>query len=467
MMPRLDPQALADWTGGRWSVWPEAPIRGATHTTRELAPGALFVALAGARADGHDFVEEAFARGAAAALVRRGWTPPPGRPCLVVADPLAALQAAGRGQRDSGDWRIVGVTGSAGKSTVKEMAACLLERLGPTARTRGNFNNAIGLPLSLLGLEPGRHRFGVFELGSNHPGEIAALAAALRPDWGIVTNVGPVHVEAFGDVAGVVREKRALLEALPRDGLAVLNRDTAGYAELAAAAPARRRTASVGAGPADLVLEAAAAEGNGQRLRLREGRTIHVVRLSQPGRHHAMNAMLAALAAREGGLGWAAIDEALAGFEPMAMRWQRREVGGVLVINDAYNANPLSMEAALRTFSELSTNGAKWLVLGEMRELGEAGPALHADLGRRVAEGRWAGLVAVGALAAAMADAAGAAGFPADRMARVPDAAAAASVLRRWVRRGDAVLIKASRGLALEQVAEALAASGPFPEARS
>ncbi len=459
MKPVFQPADLAAWCGGRWTCPPTAPIRGATNSTNRVEPGDLFVALKGETADGHAFVTSAFQKGAAAALVRRDWDAPSGLPCLAVDDPLAALQAVARVHRLAGDWTIIGVTGSAGKSTVKEMTAALLQRRWPTARTLGNYNNAIGLPLSLLTLAPGFHRFGVFETGSNHPGEIAALAEVLRPEWGIVTNVGPVHVEHFKSLEGVAREKRVLLEALPRDGVAVLNRDTPCFDLLAGAAPRRLRTASLGAFEADLVAESVTGAGDGQRVRIREKDAVHEVRLSLPGRHHALNAMLAALVAREWGLSWAEIDTALAGFEPLAMRWQVVEANGIRVINDAYNANPLNMAAALQTFREMACPGRKWLVLGEMRELGERGAALHAEVGRTVAEGGvWAGLVAVGGLTAPLVEAARAAGFPADRIVCVPDAAAAVPALRERLKKGDAVLLKASRGVGLERVAQGLGA---------
>lgn len=456
MKPLFDPLQMAAWCGGRWTALPAEPVRGASNDTRSLGKGDLFVALAGGQSDGHDFVAKAFEKGAAAALVRAGWAAPAGRACLAVPDPLAALQALARAHRLASGCRIVGVTGSAGKSTVKEMTAELLASRWPTARTLGNWNNAIGLPLSLLTLAPGHHRFGVFEAGTNHPGEIAALAEILRPDWALVTNVGPVHVEFFKDLEGVAREKRALLECLPRDGLAFIARDTPCFDRLFAAAPCPVRTASLLDPEADLKGEVLGDDGDRQRIRVVEKGQPHDVRLSVPGVHNALNAVLACLAAREAGLEWEAIDAVLSAFRPMRMRWQVHEAGGITIINDAYNANPLSMAAALRTFRSTRCEGRKWLVLGEMRELGDLAESAHDAIGESVADGPWEGLVAVGRLAARMADRACAAGFPADRVERVADAEAAAAAVRPRLRPGDAVLIKASRGVRLERVAEAL-----------
>ncbi len=459
MKPCFEPERLAAWSGGRWTCLPSAPLQGASNDTRTIGPGDLFVALVGEHGDGHDYVEKAFEKGATAALVRAGWEAPPGFPCLAVPDPLAALQAMALAHRQSAGCRIVGVTGSAGKSTVKEMTAALLGSRWPTARTLGNWNNAIGLPLSLLTLVPGHHRFGVFEAGSNHPGEIAALCDMLRPEWGVITNVGPVHIEFFKDLEGVVSEKQVLFERLPREGVAVLNRDTPGFERLRRAAPCRLLTASLTDPQADLMAEALDDEGEGrQRIRVRERGHVHTIRLSVPGRHNASNALLASLVAREAGLSWDEVDAVLAEFQPMSMRWQVHVVSGITIINDAYNANPLSMEAALRTFQSTCCEGRKWLVLGEMRELGGLADSAHEAVGEAVADGPWAGLVAVGPLAARIAAQACAKGFPADRVECVSDAAAASDAIRNRLQVGDAVLIKASRGVRLERVAQALGA---------
>jgi UDP-N-acetylmuramoyl-tripeptide--D-alanyl-D-alanine ligase len=462
MRPVLDPLWMAAVTGGTWTRLPAAPVRAASHDTRLTGPGDLFVALAGEKADGHAYVARAFEQGAAAALVKTGWAAPAGAACLAVPDPLAALQTLAAAHRHASDWRIVGITGSAGKSTVKEMTACLLESRWPTARTRGNWNNNIGLPLSLLTLAPGHHRCGVFETGTNHPGEIAALAALLKPDWGVVTNVGPVHVEFFKSVEGVAREKAALLESLPPGGLAVISRDTLGFDRLAKAAPCRLLTASLADPAADLFAEAGDDPGGeSQALRVRErGGGLEPLRLPVPGRHNALNALLACLVAREAGLDWDGIRAAFAGYRPMRMRWQAREANGILVINDAYNANPLSMAAALQTFRNTPCAGRKWLVLGEMRELGELSESAHAGVGEAVADGPWHGLVVVGEKAAPVADRACALGFPGGAVTRAPDAEAAAVALKSLLRPGDAVLLKASRGVRLETVAKALGAGG-------
>lgn len=459
MKPVLDPVRLAEWSGGRWTRIPSEPIRAASYDTRLIGKGDLFAALTGEKTDGHAFVTQAFEKGAAAALVRADWAAPAGFPCLAVPDPLAALQTIAARHRDASDWRIIGITGSAGKSTVKEMTADLLESRWPTARTLGNWNNAIGLPLSLLTLAPGWHRCGVFEAGTNHPGEIAALCGVLRPEWGMITNVGPVHVEFLKSLDGVAREKGALLESLPASGLAFVNRDTPCFDKLVAMSPCRVRTASLSDPSADLSTESIReTQGVDQLIRVREGRTCHEFRLSVQGRHNAINALLASLVGREMGLSWPEIDAVLAQFKPMAMRWHVQSAAGVMVINDAYNANPLSMAAALQTFRSTRCDGRRWLVLGDMRELGDHAESAHAAVGEAVADGPWSGLVAVGPLSAGMAECAVRRGFSKEAVVCVADAEAAAAVIRGWVKPGDAVLIKASRGVRLERVAAALGA---------
>ena len=231
---------LAAWTGGRWTRTPAAAVRSVRHDSSEAGPGVLFLALRGANTDGHRYVDHAFARGAAGAVVEEAFAAgrPDAGPLLVVGDTRRALGDLARGHRARMTGRVVGVTGSVGKTTVKDMAAAVLAAAGPVARTRGNFNNDIGLPLSLLDADPAAAH-GVFEIGMNHPGELAALCALLRPAWGLMARVGPVHLEFFADEAAIAGEKATLLRALPADGLAVLAADEPWLGLFRAAAPCR------------------------------------------------------------------------------------------------------------------------------------------------------------------------------------------------------------------------------------
>ena len=455
---RFDSARFAAWTGGAWDGPPPAGLDAVSQNGRSVPAGGLYVAIQGEKHDGHAFVAQAQSAGAAAALVRRDWPRPDGvsLPLLRVADTRRALAAAAAAWRRASGAFVVGLTGSAGKTTTKEFAAAMLAAAGPTPATAGNLNNDIGLPLSLLAMPAGT-RFGVFEAGSNHPGEIAALAAVLQPDAAIVTLVGPVHIEFFGTEEAIADEKADLLRAVPPQGFCVLARDSRHFDYLRRQARARvvtvalgdgdnadfcGRVADVNAGDVDVAEPAA-----GTTLRLHTG---------LPGAHNAANLLLAAAAARTLGASWAQIEAGLARVRLPPMRWQRSEGRGVAVINDAYNANTPGMVAALDTFAAAPAPGRRVLVLGEMRELGAHAEALHSAVGRRVPGGPWQALVAVGPAARWIADEAVAGGFPAAAVRAYADAASAAADAAAWSRPGDTILLKASRGVGLEAVAGAL-----------
>ncbi|MFN2352086.1 MAG: UDP-N-acetylmuramoyl-tripeptide--D-alanyl-D-alanine ligase [Kiritimatiellia bacterium] len=449
-MIKLNPQELAQACGGCWLPAPPPVIRGVTIDTRSLQPGMLFMALRGDRRDGHDFVRQALAAGAAGVALEAhhplSRQDVPG-PILVVPDTRRALREMAAAVRRSSSACFVGITGSAGKTTVKEMTADVLAVRCPIGRTRGNWNNDLGLPLSLLNM-PSNVRAGVFEVGINHPGEMDQLCGILAPDWGVITCIGPVHIEFFGKEEAIAREKSRLLRALPANGLSIFRADDRWASLLRAAAPGRVMTVALDAAAgADLCAEYGA-EG-GVFIRERGGGR-QGLQPPLPGRHNLVNLLLAAAAGRAWGLSWAEIIGALEGYRGQPMRWERRCCRGVLFVNDAYNANPLSMREALITFAGL-TQPDKWLVLGDMLELGPAAAALHAELGRQVAGYPWRGVILVGPLAALVAEAAVPLGMPAERFYLCPDAAAAAEIMERELRPGDCVLLKGSRGVGLER----------------
>jgi len=451
--PRLVPATLARWAGGAWEPHSPSAVCAISNDTRGLEAGHLYVALSGERFDGHTFVDEAARRGAAGAIVRADWprSTAPAFPLLRVADPLAALGAmAAAYRRDLGP-RCIGVTGSAGKTTVKEWTAGVAATRYVTARTRGNWNNHVGLPLSLLRM-PGNTQVGVFELGTNHPGEIAHLASILQPDWGIVTNVAAAHIEHFGSVAAIANEKADLLRALPADGLAFVCVDDAHATLLREASRAPVVTVSV-RGAADYTV--APREAGARTITVIETASGERLQCTLPaaGVFPAINALFAVAVGRCLGLDRTTLEGALAMDMTLPLRWQREEVEGVLVVNDAYNANPLSMREALKTFHEEPVTGGRWLVLGGMLELGAHADDEHVALGRAVAEyGDWAGLIAVGGLGDCIGRGADAAGFPAARIHCCCEASDAARLLAARTRPGDGVLLKASRGIRLEDV---------------
>ena len=451
-MPCFSAKELAAWSGGAWEPAEPSFLEGVSNDTRTLKPFNLYVALKGPRFDGHAFVEQAFRGGAAGALVdaSAGLQARPDRPLLRVADTAGALRRIAAAYRLKLAPRIIAVTGSAGKSTVKEMIARALATAMPTAKTKGNWNNDIGLPLSLLSMEEGV-RAGVFELGMSHPGEVAPLCEILKPSTAVVTNVGPVHIEFFDSVESIAREKAQLLACLPPDGMAVLNRDGGGFDILREATPARVLSVSL-TREADyrcvrrdeqrneaFIVETA----TGDRMTLR---------MPQPGAHNVSNALLATAAARHHGVGWEAIRQALESYAGLPMRWQEVDVAGIRVINDAYNANPLSMAAVIEAFDEQDAPGRKWLVLAGMLELGRLTETEHRRVGTLVARGDWAGLITVGPLGSHVADGAADAGMQADRIFRCGDKREAATVVLNKVAPGDALFLKASRGIGLEEI---------------
>jgi UDP-N-acetylmuramoyl-tripeptide--D-alanyl-D-alanine ligase len=455
-MPSFLAKDLSAWSGGTWAGGAPPPIRGICADTRTLRAGELYVALRGPNFDGHTFIEEAFLRGAAAVMAEAA-AKSVREPVLRVPCTRAALAALAAGYRRTLDARLIGVTGSVGKTTVKEMTADLLASAAPTARTRGNWNNDIGLPLSLLAIEPS-DRYGVLEVGSNHPGEIAALCECLRPQWGIITAIGPGHLEFFGSVEAIAREKAALLKSLPAAGLAFLSRDDAWFDGLLAASPCEVVTVSLDA-EADYRARPDPAEGSRFVVEERTTGQRAEMKVPLPGRYMVANALWAVAVGRRCGLSWEAIRESLDRYRPLPMRWSRVVLCGVEFVNDAYNANPVSMHAALEAFAKMGVAGRRWLVLGGMLELGAAECELHRQLGRAVVAGPWAGLLHVGPRGAWIAEGARDGGMSADRLFDCPDTTSAAGLLKKLARPGDAVLLKASRTEGLEKVQEAYVAS--------
>jgi UDP-N-acetylmuramoyl-tripeptide--D-alanyl-D-alanine ligase len=461
MIPSFDVDELARWSGGQWVSRPSRPLSAVVHDTRQVVPGALFVAILGARFDGHAFIGEAAQKGAGAALVSRdrcGEFASLNIPLLLVEDPACALRDIATGYRLKLGLPVIGVTGSTGKTTVKEMIARLLESAMPTARTKGNWNNEIGLPLSILAI-PSESRAAVLELGISHPGEMAPLCGIARPDWGVITNVGPVHLEFFQSVEAIAREKGELFRSLPAGGTAVLSLDEPCFKLLHGLAPCRVVTTSLDPqSDADYVLVRASRQGGECVVADRIDAGTYSFRLPLPGAHNRHNALLAIAVARGFGVTWDGIAAACEGLVAPPMRWECRDIGGFIIINDAYNANPVSMQASLRTFREWEGASRKWLALGDMLELGPGEIEAHRDIGRALADGPWAGLVTVGVLGARMAEGALAAGMSAELVQACGTVSEAAEYLKERMAKGDALLIKASRGKRLEDIIPGLLA---------
>ncbi len=440
---------------------PDALIATISTDSRRLPPGALFWALKGERFDGAAFVADALAAGASGAVVAADSLPDPalwrGRDVAILAveDPLRALQDAAAVHRSRFAIPVVAVTGSNGKTTTKEMVAAVLARRGGVLKTQGNFNNYIGVPLTLFGLSPAHHA-AVVELGVNHHGEMTRLCEIARPTVGVITNIGHAHLEGFGGIEGVARAKGELFASLPNDGLALINADDP--RAVALRKDLRCESLTFGLRQADVqgrVVEELTRAGMRVEIRY-EGSTVQCF-IPVVGRHNASNAVAAAAAAISLGVDIETVRGGLESFRPALMRSELVTTpAGIDVFNDAYNANPSSMTRALETVARLRGAGRVWAVLGEMRELGETSEALHREVGRAAARAALDGLVAVGQAARWIADEAVKAGMPARAIAWVETADQALPVIAAWTGPGDLVLVKGSRRVGLECVAQGL-----------
>lgn len=430
--------------------------------SRAVVPGALFVALRGERADGHDFTAAAVAAGAAGVLAQRPLDDP-ALPAVIVDDAVAALgRLAGGVLARLPQVTVVGVTGSAGKTSTKDLIAQVLRRHGPTVAAEGSFNNEIGHPLTVLRAdEQTRHL--VLEMGARGIGHVAYLCRVAPPRIGVVLNVGSAHLGEFGDREAIARAKGELVEALPADGAAVLNADDPLVRAMAARTAAEvltfGRAADADVRAADETLDARGRP----RFTLVTPRGSAPVELRLHGRHAVGNALAAAAVALRAGMAVEAIARALSQAAPLS-RW-RMEVterpDGVTVVNDAYNANPESMRAALEAVAHMAraAGGRAFAALGEMAELGARSVAEHEKIGQHVARNGYAGLVAVGEAAAPLLDGARQAGSWTGECVQVDDVGAAVTALSERLRPRDVVLVKGSRVAGMERVAQGLLAS--------
>jgi UDP-N-acetylmuramoyl-tripeptide--D-alanyl-D-alanine ligase len=456
--PRFTPEELAAATGGRWIGTPPAAVEGVSTDTRTIAPGSLFVALRGERFDAHEFLGEARGRGASAAIVAEARAGDPADlPRLAVADTLSALGAVARHHRRRFRIPVVAVTGSNGKTTTREMIAAILATRGGVLKTEGNLNNEVGVPLTLFGLGTA-HQSAVIELGMNHPGEIARLAAIALPQVGVVTLAAPAHLEGLGTVEAVADAKAELYAGLPEGGIAIANADDPRMLRRAQASGRRMMTFSAAKGRRGdvVVLEIVSQGADGLRFVLGIGnREVQVHIPGLVGAHNAANAAGAAAAAIALGCTDREIVQGLAAVRPVGRRLRlERLASGVQLVDDCYNANPASMAAALRTLMDLAAQGGRPVaVLGDMLELGAFEIEAHRALGEEAAKAGVRLLAAFGPRARGTAEAARAAGLDAFH-AEDMDA------LVRWARSAlqptDILLVKGSRGMKLERLVEAI-----------
>ena len=424
----------------------DAPVRAVATDTRAIGPGDLFVALRGERFDAHDFLADAVARGASALVVSDAERARPlGVPVFVVDDTLAALGRLGRYRRRAWGGRVVAVAGSNGKTSTKELLRAALGSALRVHATAGNLNNQVGVPLTLLAL-PDDAEVAVVEVGTNYPGEIALLRAIVEPDVAVLTSIGEEHLEGFGDLAGVLREESAVFAGV---ALAVT---PAAQPEVAAVARAMAgRVLDAGLDAGDVRAERWALDGEGRGTLTLDGVD---VRVPLRGAHNLRNAMLAVVAARECGVSVADAAAGIARMPVPAMRSAWESVGRATLLNDAYNANPASARAALDLLLGLGGARQRVVVLGTMRELGAAAPAMHEAVARYALATAADVIAGVGEFAAPLA--ALGAGDP--RVVTAPDVDELWPLLAPRLAADAIVLLKASRGVRLERLVPYLTA---------
>lgn len=430
----------ADYSGA------DVEFCGVSTDTRQIEPGHLFVALKGPNFDGHNFVNQAIEKGAAACLLER---PVEGVNAILVQDSRLALGELAAQWRQQLPVTVIGITGSNGKTTVKEMLAEILSLEGEVLATRGNLNNDIGMPLTLLELDE-RHAYAVIEMGANHHGEIAYLTNIARPDVALITNAGMAHLEGFGSVEGVAQAKGEIYAGLGNDGIAIINHDDQ-YAGYWKQLNTGRKVVSFGLGAQPGVTAAIHIKQTGQELTITTGQGEIAVNLKLLGKHNALNALAATAAAVAIDIPLHAIKQGLESLSPVNGRLQLKEgVKGSRLIDDTYNANPTSLYAALDALTEFP--GRHFLALGDMGELGGKADTLHEDAGLYARQSGIGRLYTLGALARHAAAAFGESSYSFDNHAEMIEQ------IQNDLEQDVTLLVKGSRRMQMERVVDACAA---------
>jgi len=454
---RLPLWRVAEFTEAKGSFDGEQVASGYSIDSRTLQPGDLFIAVKGERLDGHDFVELALSSGAVAAIVaaQHAHRFPANSRVLAVADTLTALQRLGAAARRLWGKRVIGVTGSAGKTTTKEIIAHILSTRFRVLKSQGNLNNHFGLPLQLLKIEP-EHEIAVIEMGMSHAGEIAALCEIAKPDWGAVTSVAPVHFENFPDgIAGVARAKYELIASLPAGGAAFLNADDPYVSQFGRDFHGKVVTFGIGE-PADVCAQRIQdLGGSGSRFQLVASGVKTPAELPLLGRHNIMNALAGLAVGLEAGITPSEAVASLTSLKPPDKRGQLLEIAGATIINDSYNCNPEALKAMTDVLASfpVSHGGRRIAVIGEMLELGPTSAELHYKCGNHIAQRKIDILVGVRGTASFIVKAAAHGGVAAS-FVETPEQAG--DWLAGNLQPGDVVLLKASRGVKLERALERL-----------
>jgi UDP-N-acetylmuramoyl-tripeptide--D-alanyl-D-alanine ligase len=413
----------------------------------------VFVALATENDDGHAYVKNALARGACAALVAEKklpmFTPDERKRLIAVRDPLKSLQAIASRYRSTLPCTIVGITGSSGKTTARTFIAAVLRQAGVVGETQGNWNNHIGVPLSLLRFT-GKENAGVLEMGANHAREIHVLSKIVRPDIGLITNIGYAHIGYFGSLENILKAKFEIVDGMRKDGMLLLNGDDPLLVRRAKTA--KRRTVFFGM--------SASCDFRAENIRLTRGSHMEFTlqnkryEIPMPGRHFVYNALAAIAVAHEFCIDKTHIDSAFASLKPVSMRGAIQKKAGATFIVDCYNANPSSMKSGIALLLDVADGKPKVAIVGDMLELGRHSTRLHEALGKQLAAAGVDRILAVGSFASRVASGAKKAGVVMKKIMIAASSAEAVPMARKIIKRGDAVLLKGSRGIHLETVLE-------------
>ncbi len=450
---------LAEAAGGEVLFGNPEGAAGAISTdTRKITPGSCFVALIGENHDAHAFIPEAISKGAGSVVVSKWDGPAPACAVIRVRDTQYALGELARRHRAKFDIPVVAISGSNGKTSTKEMAAAIFGRNRNVLKNKGNFNNLIGLPLTLLELEE-EHQAAIVEMGINVPGEMERLAEIGSPTAGIITNVQPAHLMGLESLDRILEEKGRLWKSLRPDGIAVVNLDDRRLSEFAKALKVRKITYSLADPSADVYSPSKIAVSEGTtRFSIRYGGTDIPVSLPIMGEHHAQNALAAAAAALASGISTDDVGAGLAAFESAGQRMQILKLrNGCTVVDDTYNANPGSMLAAVEAVVAASSGKPLVAVLGEMRELGHESPALHFGVGQRIGSARASRLVTLGEMGSEIIKGAQAAGMDGSLCFHARNHEEAVEYLKRHMPECAWILVKGSRAMKMEKVVEGIA----------
>jgi len=445
-MPSLTFQQIAEMTGGTLVQGGDIVTHSVVIDSREAKPDSVFFAIKGERLDGHQFLPQALATARGAVVSQLPDPLPEGKGIVKVGDTTAALQNLARSIRERQPFTLIAITGSAGKTTTKEMIAALVGTERRTFKSWGNFNNLIGCPLCIDNV-PDDAEVVVSEMGMNHKGEIALLAGLTHPDVGVYTNIGPVHIEFFGTVEKIAEAKRELLENVRPGGTIVINADNEHVVRISEGFPGKKVTYGIDHEAMFRATDVRERGLLGVSFKLRD----FPMEIPLPGRHNLENFLAAVATARAVGISWDGIARGMAQLKPAYHRGVVVPVDGATIYDDTYNSNPYALSRALKLLEQADVDGRRIAVIGDMLELGERELEYHAEAGRNVPKSIDV-VVVVGKRSRALLEGARESGFADDRLHHFDDAQSAAAFLKTFIRAGDLVLIKASRGIGLDKI---------------